>query len=148
LSRVVPQTPVLQTARHRWAELAEEIRGHQFAYYVRDAPVVSDAEYDVLVHELEALEADHPGLRTPDSPTQLVGGSYSTDFEPVDHLERMLSLDNVFSADELRGWAERIQRDAGSDPEHPVRFLCELKIDGLAVTSSMNEVVDAGRDAR
>ena len=88
-------------ARHRWTELAEQVREHRFAYYVRDAPTVSDAEFDLLLRELEALEQAHPGLRTPDSPTQVVGGTWSTDFEPVDHLERMLSLDNVFSPEEL-----------------------------------------------
>ena len=138
------QAPVPDAARHRWAELAEEIRGHQFAYYVRDAPSVSDVEYDQLFRELEALEAAHPGLRTPDSPTQRVGGTWSTDFEPVDHLERMLSLDNVFSADELQAWAERVQRDAGGDDEHPLRYLCELKIDGLAI----NLLYESGRLVR
>jgi len=138
------QAPVPDADRHRWAELAEEIRGHQFAYYVRDAPSVSDAEYDQLFRELEALEAAHPGLRTPDSPTQRVGGTWSTDFEPVDHLERMLSLDNVFSADELQAWAERVQRDAGGDDEHPLRYLCELKIDGLAI----NLLYESGRLVR
>jgi len=123
------QAPVPDQARHRWTELAEEIRAHQFAYYVRDAPTVSDAEYDALMRELEALEATHPGLRTPDSPTQLVGGTWSTDFEPVDHLERMLSLDNIFSPGELIAWAERVRREVGDG----VRYLCELKIDGLAV---------------
>ena len=118
-----------EKARHRWTALAEEIRDHQFAYYVRSAPTVSDAEYDGLLRELAALEDRHPGLRTPDSPTQQVGGTYSTEFVPVDHRERLLSLDNVFSAEELRTWAERVQRDAGGT----VRFLCELKIDGLAV---------------
>ena len=122
-----------EDARHRWTELAEEIRGHQFAYYVRDAPTVSDAEYDELLRRLAALEEEHPGLRTPGSPTQQVGGTWSTDFEPVDHLERMLSLDNVFSDEELRAWAERAERDAGGDERHPVTFLCELKIDGLAI---------------
>jgi DNA ligase (NAD+) len=141
---VVAQAPVPEAARHRWTQLAEDIRGHQFAYYVRDAPVVSDAEYDALMKELEALEAEHPGLRTPDSPTQLVGGSYSTDFEPVDHLERMLSLDNVFSLEELRAWAERVERDAGGDPQHPLRYLCELKIDGLAI----NLLYERGRLVR
>jgi DNA ligase (NAD+) len=127
------QAPVPDAARHRWTELAEEIGAHQFAYYVRDAPTVSDAEYDALLRELEALESAHPGLRTPDSPTQRVGGTYSTDFEPVDHLERMLSLDNAFSSQELEAWAERVQRDAGGDDEHPLSYLCELKIDGLAI---------------
>ncbi len=122
------QAEIPEEARHRWADLADEIRGHRFAYYVRDAPTVSDAQFDTLMKELEALEEAHPGLRTPDSPTQQVGGTWSTDFEPVDHLERMLSLDNAFSTDELREWAARVERDAG-----PVRYLCELKIDGLAI---------------
>jgi DNA ligase (NAD+) len=128
------QAPIPDPARHRWTDLADEIRGHQFAYYVRDAPTISDAQYDALVHELEELEQQYPGLRTPASPTQNVGGTWSKDFEPVDHLERMLSLDNVFSGDELRSWAERVQRDCGdaADPSG-LRFLCELKIDGLAV---------------
>jgi DNA ligase (NAD+) len=143
-AEVTVQGAVPQAARHRWVELSEEIRGHQFAYYVRSAPVVSDAEYDALMRELEALEAENPGLRTPDSPTQVVGGTYSSDFEPVDHLERMLSLDNVFSADELCGWVERVQRNAEGDPEHPLRFLCELKIDGLAV----NLLYERGRLVR
>jgi DNA ligase (NAD+) len=134
------QAPVPDEARHRWTELAEEIRAHQFAYYIRDAPTVSDAEYDALMRELEALEATHPGLRTPDSPTQLVGGTWSTDFEPVDHLERMLSLDNIFSPDELVSWAERVRREAGDG----VRYLCELKIDGLAV----NLLYERGRLVR
>ncbi|MBK8076161.1 MAG: NAD-dependent DNA ligase LigA [Kineosporiaceae bacterium] len=125
-----PATEIPVDLRHRWTDLAEQIRGHRFAYYVRDAPTISDAEFDVLLRELEQLENDHPELRTPDSPTQVVGGTWSTDFAPVDHLERMLSLDNVFDTDELTAWAERVQRDAGDEP---VQFLCELKIDGLAI---------------
>ena len=109
------QAPIPDEARHRWAELTEQIQAAQFAYYVRDAPTISDAEYDGLMRELEALEDEHPGLRTPDSPTQNVGGTFSTDFAAVDHLERMLSLDNVFSEPELRAWAERAERDAGGD---------------------------------
>jgi DNA ligase (NAD+) len=124
-----PQQPVPQAARHRWTDLAEQVRDHRFAYYVRDAPTISDGEFDALLRELERLEDSYPGLRTPDSPTQQVGGTWSTDFEPVDHLERMLSLDNVFTAEELATWAERVRRDAGDG----VRYLCELKIDGLAV---------------
>ncbi|WP_369812779.1 NAD-dependent DNA ligase LigA [Kineosporia sp. R_H_3] len=127
------QAPVPDDARHRWADLAEQIRGHQFAYYVRDAPTVSDAEYDALLRELEALETAHPGLRTPDSPTQNVGGTWSTEFEPVDHLERMLSLDNAFSADELRAWADRAIRACGLPEGEQPAWLCELKIDGLAI---------------
>jgi len=118
------------TARHRWAELAEQIRDHQFAYYVRDAPTVSDGEYDQLMHDLEALEAAHPELRVPDSPTQTVGGTFSTEFAAVDHVERMLSLDNAFSADDVAAWAARVGRELGASPVH---YLCELKIDGLAI---------------
>ena len=84
--------------RRRWQELADEVREHQFRYYVRDAPIISDAEFDTLLRELQALEDEHPELRTPDSPTQLVGGAgFATDFTSADHLERMLSLDNVFT---------------------------------------------------
>jgi len=138
------QAPIPDEARHRWSELAERILAAQFAYYVRDAPTISDAEYDGLMRELEALEGEHPGLRTPDSPTQNVGGTFSTDFAPADHLERMLSLDNVFSEAELRAWAERAERDAGGDDAHPVTFLCELKIDGLAI----NLLYERGRLVR
>ncbi len=118
-------------ARHRWDELAERIRADQFAYYVRDAPSSSDAEYDARLRELGALEETYPGLRTPDSPTQLVGGTFSTEFGAVDHVERMLSLDNAFSDEDVRAWADRVQRDLETD--EPPHYLCELKIDGLAI---------------
>ncbi|OBF22692.1 DNA ligase (NAD(+)) LigA [Mycobacterium kubicae] len=115
----------------QWQDLAEEVRGHQFRYYVRDAPIITDAEFDQLLRRLEALEAEHPELRTPDSPTQLVGGAgFATDFEPADHLERMLSLDNAFSAEELGAWAARVHVEVG-DAAH---YLCELKIDGVALS--------------
>lgn len=116
--------------RRRWQELADEVRQHQFRYYVRDAPTVSDAEFDTLLRELQALEDTHPELRTPDSPTQLVGGAgFATDFTPAEHLERMLSLDNVFTPDELAAWAGRLKGEVGDDAQ----FLCELKIDGVAL---------------
>ncbi|MDZ4268838.1 MAG: NAD-dependent DNA ligase LigA [Mycobacterium sp.] len=116
--------------RRRWQELAEEVRGHQFRYYVRDAPVVSDAEFDTMLRELQALEDAHPELRTPDSPTQLVGGAgFATDFTSAEHLERMLSLDNVFTPDELAAWTARIKDEVGPD----AGYLCELKIDGVAL---------------
>jgi DNA ligase (NAD+) len=116
--------------RGRWQELAEEVRGHQFRYYVKDAPIISDAEFDALLRELQALEEAHPELRTPDSPTQLVGGAgFATDFASADHLERMLSLDNVFDSDELSAWAARISAETGENTE----YLCELKIDGVAL---------------
>lgn len=117
--------------RHRWTALAEQVRADQFAYYVRDAPSSSDAAYDERMRELERLEDQHPGLRTPDSPTQRVGGTFSTEFTAVDHVQRMLSLDNAFSRDDLVAWAERVQRDLEST--RPVEYLCELKIDGLAI---------------
>ena len=116
--------------RREWQRLADEVRGHQFRYYVKDAPIVSDGEFDRLLGELTALEERYPELRTPDSPTQLVGGAgFATDFSSADHLERMLSLDNVFSSDELTAWAARLTGEVGADPE----FLCELKIDGVAL---------------
>ena len=118
--------------RHRWTALAEEIREHQFAYYVRDAPTVSDGQYDGLLRELGDLEDAHPSLRTPDSPTQVVGGTYATEFATVDHVERMLSLDNAFSAEELAAWAERVERDLDG-AAGGLHYLCELKVDGLAI---------------
>ena len=109
--------------------LAEEVRGHQFSYYVRDAPVISDGQFDELLGRLQALEEAHIELRTADSPTQLVGGGFETGFAAADHLERMLSLDNAFDADELRAWAGRVVADVG----HDVDYVCELKIDGVAL---------------
>jgi DNA ligase (NAD+) len=122
--------PVPADVRREWQTLAEDVRGHQFRYYVKDAPVISDGEFDKLLGELTALEERHPELRTPDSPTQLVGGAgFATDFTSADHLERMLSLDNVFTPEELTAWAARLVGEVGDDPE----FLCELKIDGVAL---------------
>ncbi|HEX4225167.1 MAG TPA: NAD-dependent DNA ligase LigA [Pseudonocardiaceae bacterium] len=118
--------------RERHAALADELRGHQFRYYILDSPTISDGEFDTLLRELEGIEQAHPSLITPDSPSQRVGGTFSTEFTAHDHLERMLSLDNVFSIDELRGWAERLYQNLG-DTGAPVHLLCELKIDGLAV---------------
>jgi DNA ligase (NAD+) len=117
-------------ARHRWTDIAEQVEAARFAYYLRDAPTISDGVYDRLVRDLEALEEAHPELRTPESPTQTVGGTYSTDFTPAEHIERMLSLDNAFSEEEVTAWAERAGHDAGSAD---ISYLCELKIDGLAI---------------
>ena len=99
--------------RERWSELAEEVREHQFRYYVRDAPIISDGEFDALLNELIAIEDAHPDLRTPDSPTQLVGGGFATEFTAVDHLERMLSLDNVFDEESMRAWFTRVEAETG-----------------------------------
>lgn len=116
-------------ARERHAALSQELTEHQYRYYVLDAPTIPDADFDRQLRELEALEQEFPALRTPDSPTQRVGGTFSTDFTPVTHAERMLSLDNAFADEELAAWAERVERDAGG----PVPYLCELKVDGLAI---------------
>nr|WP_286219483.1 NAD-dependent DNA ligase LigA [Paraoerskovia sediminicola] len=120
-------------ARHRWTELAEQLRADQQAYYGDDAPTSSDADYDARMRELEQIETEHPELRTPDSPTQHVGAAASTTFDPVDHVERMLSLDNAFNADELAAWAERVHRELELPAERTVDYLCEVKIDGLAI---------------
>ncbi len=120
--------------RRRWQELADEVREHQFRYYVRDAPVISDTEFDTLLRELQALEDGHPELRTPDSPTQLVGGAgFATDFTSAEHLDRMLSLDNAFTPEELAAWAGRLEAEIGPAAFEAAHYLCELKIDGVAL---------------
>ncbi|WP_307866121.1 NAD-dependent DNA ligase LigA [Streptomyces smyrnaeus] len=116
--------------REEHQRLAEQIEEHRFRYYVKDAPVVSDAEFDRLLRGLEALEEEYPSLRTPDSPTQKVAGRYETEFTEVAHRERMLSLDNAFDDAELGEWADRVARELEGVDYH---FLCELKVDGLAV---------------
>ncbi|MGI8613249.1 MAG: DNA ligase LigA-related protein, partial [Nocardioidaceae bacterium] len=122
-----PAAPPAVRERHR--DLSEQVEEHRWRYYVLDSPSVSDADFDTLMKELEQLEARHPDLRTPDSPTQQVGGAVSTEFTAVQHRERLLSLDNAFSAAEMTAWAARVTRSVGDD----VDYLCELKIDGLAV---------------
>ncbi|MEU8849622.1 NAD-dependent DNA ligase LigA [Streptomyces sp. NPDC048564] len=124
------ETTVPAQAREKHAKLAEQIEEHRFRYYVKDAPVISDAEFDDLLRSLEALEDEYPELRTPDSPTQKVAVEYETDLAEVEHRERMLSLDNVFDDAGLAAWAERVAKDVGGSDYH---LLCELKVDGLAV---------------
>ncbi|MEV7736342.1 NAD-dependent DNA ligase LigA [Streptomyces sp. NPDC088921] len=124
------ETAVPAEAREKHAQLAEQIEEHRFRYYVNDAPVISDADFDKLLRSLESLEEEYPELRTPDSPTQKVAGAYETDFTSVQHRSRMLSLDNAFSDEELAAWAERVAKDVGTTDYH---LLCELKVDGLAV---------------
>ncbi|GAD81789.1 DNA ligase [Nocardia asteroides NBRC 15531] len=132
--------PASSEQRVQWQQLADEVREHQFRYYVRDAPIITDGEFDTLLRRLQALEDTHPDLRTPDSPTQLVGGGFATEFTAVDHLERMLSLDNVFDYDELRAWASRVEAETGSG----LHYLCEVKIDGVA----LNLVYERGKLVR
>ena len=121
-------TDVPADVRERHSALAEELRDHQFRYYVLDSPIISDGQFDELLGELQRLEEAHPALVTPDSPTQRVGGTFSTEFTAHDHLERMLSLDNVFDQEEFLAWVERVEKEVGR-----TEFLAELKIDGLAV---------------
>ncbi len=115
--------------RERHTVLSRELDEHLYRYHVLDSPTISDAAYDTLMRELQGIEEKYPELRTPSSPTQRVGAPYSTLFTPVDHLERLLSLDNVFSEEELAAWALRVDREAGDTPS----YLCELKVDGLAI---------------
>jgi DNA ligase (NAD+) len=110
--------------KQRHGVLVDEINKHRRAYYEGNTVLIADTEYDSLMHELELLEAQHPELITGDSPTQTVGGSANQAFAPVEHLDRMMSLDNVFSHDDMRVWLAKTS-------EGP--FLCELKIDGLAI---------------
>ncbi|MBA2444689.1 MAG: NAD-dependent DNA ligase LigA [Nocardioidaceae bacterium] len=131
--------PAPAEARERHSDLAEQVEGHRWHYYVTDTPTVSDGEFDALMRELGALEDAYPELRTPDSPTQKVGGAVSTQFTAVEHAERMLSLDNAFSPEELTAWSERL-RESGDTAE----FLCELKVDGLAI----NLTYEGGRLVR
>jgi DNA ligase (NAD+) len=115
-------------ARHRISELTQEIRDHQFKYYVLDTPTITDAAFDLLIKELAVLEAKHPELLEPDSPTLGVGGGFSTTFDQSDHIEKMMSLDNVFDNAELDTWFERVEKESAVGA-----FLCELKVDGLAI---------------
>lgn len=122
--------PIEPHVRRHWQELADEVREHQFRYYVRDAPIISDQDFDTLFQELKAYEERYPELRVPDSPTQLVGGAgFATDFAEAQHIERMLSLDDVFNPEELTAWSERVEKEIGA----AARYMCELKIDGIAL---------------
>lgn len=126
---IVEVASATQAQSVRWRELVDIIEDARRRYYVHDAATLSDVEYDEYYRELEALETSYPELVSADSPTQSVGGERSDMFEPVEHLQRMLSLDNAFSEGELAAWAARVERDLGSMPS----MLCELKVDGLAV---------------
>ncbi|MGJ9422883.1 NAD-dependent DNA ligase LigA [Aeromicrobium sp. CF3.5] len=123
--------------RQRHKELSEILLEHRERYYVESAPTVSDSEYDHQMRELEALEDSVPELRTPDSPTQTVGARPSSSFEAYEHRERMLSLDNAFSAEELESWHGRLLREGVDD----AAFLCELKVDGLAISLTYTDGV-------
>ena len=137
---ITPDTDPQADLRQEHRVLAEEVEEARWRYYVLDDPTLSDADFDRSMRRLEELEAEVPDLRTPDSPTQKVGGAVSTEFTAVDHLERMESLDNAFSYEELETWVARLRRDGIVDPA----YLCELKVDGLAI----NLVYEDGRLVR
>ena len=117
-----------QEIRHRIVDLCEQIRDHQFKYYAQDKPTITDGEFDALLIELKKLEAAHPEFKLADSPSDLVGGGFATHFQQADHLEKMMSLDNVFDADELTNWFERVAKTSTKNS-----WLCEVKVDGLAI---------------
>jgi DNA ligase (NAD+) len=135
-----PKAPDESALRTEHAELAEQIEEARFRYYVLDDPTLDDHDFDRRMRRLEELEELVADLRTPDSPTQRVGGAVSTEFTAVDHLVRMESLDNAFSTEELEAWQGRLARDGIEKCD----FLCELKVDGLAI----NLLYEGGRLVR
>ena len=127
-----PAAPA-KSPRARAAELNRLLNTYAYQYYALDDPQVTDAEFDRLLRELQAIEEVHPELVTPDSYTQRVGGYVSEQFEPVRHAQRMYSIDDAMNLEELDEWLARTDELLGSTPEHPVAYTCELKIDGLGV---------------
>ncbi|WP_210414595.1 NAD-dependent DNA ligase LigA [Microlunatus elymi] len=120
-------------SRQQHAELSEQLDEARWRYYILDQPTISDAEFDRLMRQLQELEEQFPTLRTPDSPTQKVGPPPASSFAPVEHLQRLLSLDNAFSREELDRWSQRAVRELGQQQIDRSGYLCELKIDGLAI---------------
>ncbi len=137
-----------ESAAKRAAELREALEDANYRYHVLDAPIIEDAEYDRLLRELDELEEANPELRTPDSPTQRVGATPSAGFAEVRHAVPMLSLANAFGADELREFDSRVRKGLGlTDADPGVGYVCELKIDGLAVSLRYEgRIVRARRD--
>jgi DNA ligase (NAD+) len=130
-----------QKPAERAEELREQIRHHEHMYYVMDAPEISDAAFDKLMNELKRIEAEHPDLMMPDSPTQRVGGKPAEGFRKVRHSRPMLSLDNAYSEEELRDWDRRVHELAGN---LPVEYTCELKMDGLSLALHYEAAPDGG----
>src|SRR5581483_7313995 len=118
---------------HKIEKLRDQIRRHEYLYYVQDAPEISDAEFDLLMRRLKELEAAHPSLITPDSPTQRVGGKPREGFIKVEHSRPMLSLDNAYNEQELRDWERRVRELAGTDD---IEYVCEFKLDGMSLALS------------
>src|SRR5215218_2698623 len=123
----------LAKASQQHADLSERVNEARWRYYVLDAPTISDGQFDAMMRQLMELEDAFPALRTPDSPSQQVGGPPSTTFAPVEHLQRLMSLDNAFSREELERWAQRAVRELGEKRLEQSGYLCELKVDGLAL---------------
>ena len=140
----IERSESLAEASQRHADLSERVNEARWRYYVLDAPTMSDGEFDALMRQLIELEGAFPSLRTPDSPTQQVGSPPSTTFAPVEHLQRLMSLDNAFSREELDRWAQRAIRELGEKRLEQSGYLCELKVDGLAI----DLVYQGGRLAR
>src|SRR3954452_9818755 len=138
MSDEIPETaaadqPAAPTeVRERPVALSREIEEHRFRYYMATS-TISDADFDALMHELQAIEEQYAELRTPDSPTQKVGVPISTLFTAVEHPQRMESLGNAFSAEQMEAWAKRLEREVTVQQIHDSGFLCELKVDGLAL---------------
>ncbi|MFC9691735.1 NAD-dependent DNA ligase LigA [Kribbella sp. NPDC056951] len=130
MSEEIPAAPPEVLERH--AALSNEIEDHRAKYYLGSS-VISDADFDALMHELQAIEEQYNELRTPDSPTQKVGVPISTLFAPIEHPMRMESLGNAFSAEQMEAWAKRLEREVTVQQIHDSGFLCELKVDGLAL---------------
>ena len=122
-----------QAAARLWARVAAWVESDQIAYYIDDAPISSDAAYDARLRCLQRLEASFPALDSPQSPTHRVGGTFSNDFTEVRHPSRMMSLDDVFSIEELRDWYDSVLRDLDWPESKPLPMSCEVKIDGLAL---------------
>ncbi len=128
LPQYVKQFKMSAQIRHKIQELSEDIRDHQFKYYVLDAPTITDAAFDKLWNQLLALESEYPQYKLESSPTLEVGGDFATAFTQHDHIQKMMSLDNVFDGDELNTWFDRIEKAGVKNT-----WLCEVKVDGLAI---------------
>ncbi|MBT1172886.1 NAD-dependent DNA ligase LigA [Bifidobacterium sp. MA2] len=133
LDRLDVSTLSAESAQRLWARVAAWVESDQIAYYIDDAPVSSDAAYDARLRCLQRLEAAFPALDNPQSPTHRVGGTFSNDFASVRHPSRMMSLDDVFSIEELRDWYDSVLRDLDWPEGKPLPMSCEVKIDGLAL---------------
>ncbi len=140
----IERSESLAKASQRHSDVSERVNEARWRYYVLDAPTMSDGEFDALMRQLIELEEEFPSLRTSESPTQQVGSPPSTTFTPVEHLQRLMSLDNAFSRDELDRWHQRAIRELGERRLEQSGYLCELKVDGLAI----DLVYQAGRLVR